>query len=165
VRALTLSILTYSLFTGCCFFAMAPWHLGALRFLAGWAWAVSGRWAWRWSWNAGRTTSPLLAAPSGGSNLGFGLIALLGAVFSVTRESWRGSCSPGSPRRAEPVYHPLCARIGRWRQSVRAVKAHPLRELAAPGLRRATLLAIAFAAIALIGTWARCNGCRCGRIN
>src|SRR5436309_1659332 len=34
VRAMTLSILTYSVFSGVCFFAREPWHLGALRFVA-----------------------------------------------------------------------------------------------------------------------------------
>src|SRR5215471_1758968 len=34
VRAMTLSILAYSMFSGLCFFAQQPWHLGALRFLA-----------------------------------------------------------------------------------------------------------------------------------
>src|SRR5262245_21963815 len=32
VRAMTLSILAYSLFTGLCYFATHPWHIGALRF-------------------------------------------------------------------------------------------------------------------------------------
>src|SRR5437588_8263089 len=31
VRAMTLSILTYSIFTGLCFFGQALWHLGTLR--------------------------------------------------------------------------------------------------------------------------------------
>src|SRR6266496_2773144 len=34
VRAMVASIVTYSLFTGACYFAAAPWQLGALRFLA-----------------------------------------------------------------------------------------------------------------------------------
>src|SRR5438128_12600279 len=34
VRAMTLSILTYAVFTGLCYFALEPWHLGALRFVA-----------------------------------------------------------------------------------------------------------------------------------
>jgi MFS family permease len=34
VRAMTLSILTYSVFNGLCFFARTPWELGALRFIA-----------------------------------------------------------------------------------------------------------------------------------
>ena len=35
VRAMTLSILFYSIFTGLAYFAQQPWHLGALRFLGG----------------------------------------------------------------------------------------------------------------------------------
>src|SRR3954471_13784512 len=34
VRGMTLSILTYSIFSGLCFFAQSPWHLGGLRFIA-----------------------------------------------------------------------------------------------------------------------------------
>jgi hypothetical protein len=41
----------------------------------------------------------------------------------------------------------------RWKQSVQAGRGHPLREVFAPGLRKRTLLAIAFASVALIGTW------------
>ncbi len=156
VRALTLSILAYSLFTGCCFFAMAPWHLGALRFLA--ALGMGGEWSLGVAlvmecWPDRHR--PLLAGAIGAaSNLGFGLIALLGAVFSVTRDSWRWVMLAGiAPAALSLFIIRYVPESARWRQSVRAVKAHPLRELAAPGLRRATLLAIAFAAIALIGTW------------
>src|SRR2546421_10410504 len=43
VRAMTLSILVYSIFTGLCFFAGAPWHLGLLRFIA--AFGMGGEWS------------------------------------------------------------------------------------------------------------------------
>ncbi len=43
VRAMTLSILTYSIFTGLCYFAQEPWHLGALRFIA--AFGMGGEWS------------------------------------------------------------------------------------------------------------------------
>src|SRR5258705_7641737 len=43
VRAMTLSILTYSVFTGFCFFAQQPWHLGGLRFVA--AFGMGGAWS------------------------------------------------------------------------------------------------------------------------
>ena len=43
VRAMTLSILTYSIFTGLCFFAQQPWHLGMLRFIA--AFGMGGEWS------------------------------------------------------------------------------------------------------------------------
>ena len=32
--AMALTILAYSFFTGCCYFATAPWQLGAFRFMA-----------------------------------------------------------------------------------------------------------------------------------
>ena len=55
VRAMTLSILTYSVFTGLCFFAQEPWQLGALAVhCRSSGWAASGRWASRWSWKPGR---------------------------------------------------------------------------------------------------------------
>src|SRR5580765_1954526 len=43
VRAMTLSILTYSIFSGLCCFAQEPWHLGALRFIA--AFGMGGEWS------------------------------------------------------------------------------------------------------------------------
>src|SRR5438876_10650599 len=43
VRAMTLSILAYSLFTGLAYFAQLPWHLGLLRFVA--ALGMGGEWS------------------------------------------------------------------------------------------------------------------------
>ena len=43
VRTMALSILAYSFFTGCCYFAAAPWQLGVLRFFA--ALGMGGEWA------------------------------------------------------------------------------------------------------------------------
>src|SRR5512136_2104520 len=43
VRAMTASILTYSLFTATCAFANAAWQLGLLRFIA--ALGMGGEWA------------------------------------------------------------------------------------------------------------------------
>lgn len=43
VRAMSLSVLTYALFTGACGFAQAPWQLGVLRFVA--SLGMGGEWA------------------------------------------------------------------------------------------------------------------------
>src|SRR6185503_16722274 len=43
VRAMTLSILAYSVFTGLCYFATEAWHLGAFRFIA--ALGMGGEWS------------------------------------------------------------------------------------------------------------------------
>src|SRR5512137_2371069 len=91
VRAMALSILTYSIFTGLCFFAQQPWHLGALRFIA--AFGMGGEWSLgvalvMEAWPSGKRA--LLAGIIGtASNAGYLLIALVGLAFVVTRESWR----------------------------------------------------------------------------
>ena len=43
VRAMSLSVLTYALFTGCCGFAQSPFQLGVLRFIA--ALGMGGEWS------------------------------------------------------------------------------------------------------------------------
>lgn len=43
VRAMSLSVLTYALFTGLCGIATAPWHVGVLRFIA--SLGMGGEWA------------------------------------------------------------------------------------------------------------------------
>src|SRR5262245_22999794 len=43
VRAMTLSILTYAIFTGLCGVAAAPWQVGVLRFIA--ALGMGGEWS------------------------------------------------------------------------------------------------------------------------
>src|SRR2546421_5662823 len=154
VRAMTLSILTYSIFTGLCFFAQAPWHLGALRFIA--AFGMGGEWslgvalvmeAWP------RDKRPLLAGIIGAaSNVGFALIALVGYYFKVTQESWRWVMIAG----AAPALLALGIQLvvpesERWKDAVKQGAAHPVREILSGGLLRRTLLAIAFSSVALIG--------------
>src|SRR5256885_5862519 len=91
VRSMAFSILTYSVFTGLCYFAREPWHLGALRFVA--AFGMGGEWSLgvalvmeTWS----RERRPLLAGVIGAAaNVGFVLIAVVGVYFKVTQTSWR----------------------------------------------------------------------------
>lgn len=91
VRAMTWSILTYSVFSGLCYFAQTPWQLGGLRFLA--ALGMGGEWALGVAlvmevWP--QEKRPLLAGVIGAAaNLGFVLIALLGFYWKVTQDSWR----------------------------------------------------------------------------
>src|SRR5438270_7916508 len=91
VRAMTLSILTYSVFTGLCFFAASPWQLGAFRFLA--ALGMGGEWSLgvalvMESWP--REKRPILAGIIGAAaNLGYALIAIAALFFKVTQQSWR----------------------------------------------------------------------------
>jgi len=68
VRAMTLAILCYSIFTGLIFFVQTPLELGLLRFASALAWAASGRWEWPSSWRSGRSgtarSSRARSAPS-----------------------------------------------------------------------------------------------------
>ena len=48
VRAMIWSVLAYSLFTGCSYWAQAAWQLGLFRFLAALGMGGSGLWGWRW---------------------------------------------------------------------------------------------------------------------
>jgi MFS family permease len=156
VRAMMLSILAYSLFTGCSYFAQAPWQLGLFRFLAGLG--MGGEWSLGVAlvmecWP--ERHRPLLAAAIGAaSNIGFGLLGALGILFPVARGSWRWVMLAGTAPALLTLFIAWCVpESERWRESVKARHSTPLREVFAPALRRRTLLAISFAAIALVGTW------------
>jgi MFS transporter, SHS family, sialic acid transporter len=154
VRAMTASILCYSIFTGLCYFATEAWHIGALRFIA--ALGMGGEWSLGVAlvmecWPEHRR--PWLAAAIGAAaNVGFALIAVLGKY--VPREEWRWVMVAG----AVPALLVFFIRLfvpesERWKHSVKAGVSRPLRELFSRGVVSKSVLAIAFASIALIGTW------------
>ena len=158
VRAMALSVLTYSVFTGLCFFATHPWHLGALRFLS--ALGMGGEWSLGVAlvmecWPEQKR--PALAASIGAaSNVGFALIAVLGLVFKVTIHSWRWVMLAGmAPAILTLLITIFVPESQRWLHSVREAPdaKRPLRVVFSPSLRRVTILAIVFASIAMIGTW------------
>ncbi len=160
VRAMMVSILAYSVFTGCCYFASEAWHLGLFRFLA--AMGMGGEWslgvalvmeAWP------EKHRPLLAGAIGAAaNVGFTLIGVLGTVFEVTRDSWRWVMLAGA---APAILALFIARYvpesERWKHSTRSDpsrKNAPAREVFSPRLRKNTILGIFLASVVLIGTWA-----------
>lgn len=161
VRTMMLSILTYSFFTGCCYFAQAPWHLGVFRFFA--ALGMGGEWALGVAlvmecWP--EKLRPLLAGVIGAAaNVGFLLIAAVGWAIPVTVDSWRWMFLVG----AVPALLTIFIRIfvpesQRWKESVKETASQPVREILSPALLKPTLLAICFASIALIGTWGAVSG-------
>lgn len=156
VRALTASVLVYSLFTGACYFATEPWHLAVFRFIA--ALGMGGEWSLgvalvMESWPG--IARPMLAGLIGAAaNVGFLLIAMLGYVFPVTENNWRWVMLAG----AAPALLTFFIRIfvpesHKWQHAVRKTEVSPLIEVFGPRLWKTTLLAIAFGSIALIGTW------------
>jgi len=157
VRAMTLSILAYSVFTGLCYFAREPWHLGALRFLA--AFGMGGEWSLgvalvMETWP--RDQRPLLAGIIGAAaNVGFALIAVFGLWLKVTQSNWRWVMVAGAaPAVLALLVQWFVPESERWKESVQKEgAAHPVQEIFSGALIRTTWLAISFAAIALIGTW------------
>jgi SHS family sialic acid transporter-like MFS transporter len=156
VRAMMYSILAYSVFSGCCYFAKAAWQLGAFRFLS--AVGMGGEWSLGVAlvmeyWP--EKNRPLLAGAIGAAaNVGIVLIGVIGIIFHVTRDSWRWVMLAGA---APALLALFIARYvpesERWRTVRHAQGASPLLEIFSGPYRRRTLLAIAFASIALIGTW------------
>lgn len=156
VRALSFSILCYSLFTGLAYFAHTPWELTILRFVA--ALGMGGEWSLGVAlvmevWP--EKSRPMLAGIIGASaNVGFALIALVGIFFSVTTESWRWVVLIG----ALPALLTFFVRLfvpesEKWQHAAQLAPAQPLREILAPGLRRPVLVATLLTSIVLIGTW------------
>src|SRR6266545_7686118 len=156
VRSMALSILTYSIFTGLCYFAGAPWHLGLLRFVA--AFGMGGEWSLgvalvMESWP--RHKRPLLAGIIGAAaNVGFVLIAVLRAYFKVTQTSWRWVMLAGAAPALLTFFIQLAVpESKRWKEAARTGLAQPLKVVFGRDLLPHTLLAICFASVALIGTW------------
>jgi MFS transporter, SHS family, sialic acid transporter len=157
VRAMTASILGYSLFTGLCYFAQEPWHLAVLRFLA--ALGMGGEWSLGVAlvmeiWPSEKR--PLMAAFIGAAaNIGYMLIALIGILAPIKEDSWRWVMIVGAtPAALTFLIRLFVPESEKWKESVKAHgKAQPVREIFAQGLMKNTLLAISFASVALIVTW------------
>lgn len=156
VRAMILSILAYSLFTGFCYFVQAAWQLGALRFLA--AIGMGGEWSLgvalvMESWP--ERSRPLLAGAIGAAaNIGFGLLGALGAIFEVTRESWRWVTLAGAAPALLTLFIALYVpESPRWKSVVRSGHPASLLDIFRTDLRKRTILGIVFASVVLIGTW------------
>jgi len=159
VRAMAASILAYSLFTGACYFASEAWHLALFRFLA--ALGMGGEWSLGVAlvmecWPERKR--PLLAGVIGAAaNVGYALIGLLTWLKPVRPDSWRWVMLAGAvPAVLALLVVFLVPESRRWADSVKQnafAAAPPLRTVLGAGLRRNTLLAIAFASVALIGTW------------
>ena len=148
VRAMAASILIYSLFTGCIYFAQEPWHLAAFRFLA--ALGMGGEWSLGVAlvmevWP--EKHRPLMAGIIGAAaNVGFALIAVVTIFFKVTVDSWRWVALVGAaPALLTFVIRLFVPESEKWQHAVTTRKTpnQPLREIFGPGLLKYTLLATA----------------------
>jgi MFS transporter, SHS family, sialic acid transporter len=157
VKAMSFSILTYSVFTGLGFFAQEPWHLAVFRFLA--ALGMGGEWSLGVAlvmecWP--ERLRPLMAGIIGAAaNFGFLLVAAVSKAKEVTVDSWRWMWLVG----VVPAILVFFIRLfvpesERWKASVsKETDHHPLKEVFSKSLIKHTCLAICFSSVALIGTW------------
>jgi len=156
VRSMTLSILCYSVFTGLCYFATEPWHLGVLRFIA--ALGMGGEWSLGVAlvmevWPS--KFRPLMAGFIGAAaNFGFLIVGILGSIWPVTDDSWRWMLIVGaSPALLTFIVRLFVPESERWKEAVEGKKIRPLREIFSPPLLKYTLLATIFSSVPLIVTW------------
>jgi MFS family permease len=156
VRAMAGSVLAYSCFTGACYFATHPLQLGVLWFLA--ALGLGGQWSLGValvleSWPEKRR--PLLAGVIGAAaNVGYLSLGIMAMCWAITPASWRwvmAACA--SPALLALIILGFVPESQRWRQAVRKAAARPLREIFGSRLAWPAILGIAFASVALIGTW------------
>jgi SHS family sialic acid transporter-like MFS transporter len=158
VKAMALSILCYSLFTGLIYFAQEPWHLAAVRFVA--ALGMGGEWSLGVAlvmevWP--EKHRPLMAGVIGAAaNVGFALIAVVGMFAKVTVDSWRWVALVGAaPALLTFVMRIFVPESEKWHSAVKASggNTRPLSEIFGRPLIKHTLIAIMLSSIALIGTW------------
>jgi MFS family permease len=157
VKAMSISILTYSIFTGLGFFAQTPWDLAIFRFLA--SLGMGGEWSLGVAlvmecWP--ERLRPLMAGIIGAAaNFGFLLVGAVGKAKEVTVDSWRWMWLVGVlPAILVFIIRLFVPESERWKASASKNKNHhPLKEVFSPHLIKHTLLAICFSSVALIGTW------------
>src|SRR6478735_5887699 len=157
VRAMSISILVYSAFTGLLYFAQSPAHIAILRFVA--AIGMGGEWALGVAlvmevWDA--KYRPLLAGLIGAaSNVGFVMISALGAFIHIDQSNWRWVVLAGAaPAAITFLIQIFVPESHKWQESQRKAPSRPVRELLADRkMASVALLAICFASVALLGTW------------
>ncbi len=177
VRAMILSVLAYSIFSGLCALAQSPLQLAALRFAA--STGMGGEWALGVSLVAEiwpERSRPLLAGLIGSaSNVGFllvGVVALgvsrfveaLGAALAflprawvlmlLRNDGWRMICVAAAlPALLALLIRAFVPESERWQRTRAAGQKPSAGELLRGGMARTTLLGAGLAGIALLGTW------------
>jgi SHS family sialic acid transporter-like MFS transporter len=157
VKAMSMSILIYSVFTGLLYFANSPHYIAGMRFVA--AIGMGGEWALGVAlvmevWDAKHR--PYLAGLIGAaSNVGFVLISLLGASIHVGPNNWRWVVLAGAaPALLTFIIQLFVPESHAWKESQKVAPSKPLTEIFNDRrLLRSMLLAICFASVALLGTW------------
>ena len=161
VRAMTLSVLTYALFTGLCAFSGTAWHLAALRFLS--ALGMGGEWALGVAlvmecWP--QESRPLLAGLIGAAgNCGYILAGVLATAVQqsgvdIAAGGWRpvfAACVV--PAGLTFFLRTFVPESERWREAAASGPRPGLADIFTPALRGRAVLGAVLGGVALIGTW------------
>src|SRR5688572_28300244 len=155
VRAMAFAILVYSGFTGLLYFVNSPEQIAVLRFIA--AIGMGGEWALGVAlvmevWDAKHR--PILAGLIGAAaNVGFVTVGLMGVLIKVNQNNWKLFALLGAaPALLTFIIRLFVPESHKWQETQKVQKSRPLSELFSnKQLAVTTLLAIAFASIALLG--------------
>lgn len=178
-KAMMWSVLAYSIFSGLCAFATAPWHIGGLRFLA--ALGMGGEWALGVALVSEafpNKSRPFMAGLIGAAaNVGFLLIALMslglnsivaglsGFFAAVLPESWGAALLAHGAWRllfllgALPALLTFAIRLyvpesEKWQSATQKAKSKVrVGEIFKAGQARLTIIGALLGAVALLGTW------------
>jgi MFS family permease len=157
VKAMSMSILVYSGFTGLLYFVHTPFQMAVLRCTA--AIGMGGEWALGVAlvmevWDA-KYRSFLAGLIGAASNVGFLLISSICFFHPVTPTSWRWVVLAGAaPAVITFLIQIFVPESHKWAEAKKKAPTRPLSELfGSAKLRGVTLLAICFASVALLGTW------------
>jgi MFS family permease len=162
VKAMSFSILFYSIFSGVCYFATDPTHLAAARFMA--ALGMGGEWALgvalvMEAWPE-RHRSKMAGAIGMAANLGMVLVGCMALAYPADGSSWRIHFLIG----ASPAILTLLIRLfvpesEKWERSAakEAASVAPARskigEVFSGELRGTTIAGILMVSVVFVGTW------------
>jgi MFS transporter, SHS family, sialic acid transporter len=167
VKAMVWSVATYSIFSGLCGFATAPWHIGVLRFIA--SLGMGGEWALGVAliseiWPA--KSRPLLSGLIGAAaNVGFflvGAIAILLNKYGKTFTHWFNDAplwrllfiAGAVPALLTFVIRVFVPESEKWKAATSSGPKPTVGDIFTPSIRKFTLLGASLAGVALLGTWA-----------
>lgn len=160
VRAMSVSILFYSLFSGVCYFAQDPLHLMGARFMA--ALGMGGEWALgvalvMEAWPE-RHRSKMAAAIGMAANFGMVLVGCVAIAYPASADSWRIHFLIG----ASPAIITLLIRFfvpesEKWQRATAiaaaAPKVSPFRQIFQGPMLRSTIGGILMVSVVFVGTW------------
>ncbi|MEK6702067.1 MAG: MFS transporter [Planctomycetota bacterium] len=155
-KTLTLTVLTYAVFTGVCFFAQTWWHLLIFRFVA--ALGIGGEWA------AGSAlvseTLPKRHKVWGSAVLqsGYMVGCILASITTGVMSSYQLEPKWVFVVGVLPAFLTVFIRRAvpepeSWKAAAKHEAMPPVTALFAPGIRRTTLLLSAFTSVSMLISW------------